>query len=185
MLAREEKRREEDRAPNGPRLCGWCKGVGHNKRTCPTLRRDREDKRLEIKDWRDRFCEVAEQHGFGLGSLMKIKNPDRIESLWDRQHVEDQIARGEIYGFVSKFSGKKLSPKLEQRNQSCVQITFTSGKTAWSYLPGNFSELLSSKAHCKYDIVGKIDASSIRWCFDHDWRMGSDMVNELLGLEDN
>ena len=148
------------------------------------MRRDRSNKRQEIKDWRDRFCAAAEQYGFGLGSLMKIKDLDQIEDSWDRSHAEDQVARGEIYGFVSKLIGKKLSPKLESRTQTCVQITFPNGKTAWSCLPEKFSELLSSRSKCNYDIVGVVDASSIRWCFDHSWRRGSDVVDALLGLED-
>jgi hypothetical protein len=151
------------------------------------LRRARAKKRLEIKDWRDRFCAAAEQYGFGLGSLMKIKDPDQIEDSWMRNHVEDQVGRGLTYGFVSGLNGKKLSPKLKTRSQSCVQITFPNGNTVWTSLPEKFSELLSSTASrskCNYDIAGKVDASSIRWCFDPSWRNGTDVVNTLLGLED-
>ena len=66
----ESKRRR--RETRGGRVCGYCKENGHNRRTCPTLKSDKERFAAMTSEVRVEAMAALREHGVGVGALLNI-----------------------------------------------------------------------------------------------------------------
>ena len=56
------------------RTCSYCTGEGHNRKTCPVLKDDKQFLVKKLATSRSQVLDVFEKEGFGVGSLIKMKD---------------------------------------------------------------------------------------------------------------
>lgn len=181
-LARQEARKKTQRA-SSPRVCGWCSESGHNKRTCRKLETDRRTKRRQIREWRKKFVSQCQAIGFGVGSLLKLRDPETVEDSYAANRLRELARDQGEYAIVTALSAQALDCRQADRATRCVMLRFPSGRSNRMNLPIEFKELLGSYYEPMFEVGGRIDASEIGKLFNSSWHSGSDTVDELVGNE--
>ena len=80
------------RATYGGRVCSYCQETGHNRRTCPALKKDREQFRSLTAKMRTEALAAMREHGLGPGALLMqddygTKIPHLVVGIqWDAMH---------------------------------------------------------------------------------------------------
>ncbi len=65
-----------------PRSCTYCHTLGHNRRTCETLKTDKQTAIERNSVWRKDYYMNIENHGLGIGAMLKMEDRTRKPSLW-------------------------------------------------------------------------------------------------------
>ena len=177
-IAREKK----EHAKNNPRVCGWCQETGHNKRTCQKLVSDRYEKSKEIRAWRKKFLIKAKEIGFGIGTLIKFQDPEKIENNWSQERVIDNIRSLGKYGVVVQLLPTELDSRQQNRSYRAMRVRFPNGKTVGFTLPVEFQGLMDDYAAPTMEIASPVDSSLLQDLFDRYWHQGQDTVDWHLGL---
>ena len=183
-FARHEKAKKENQAQRGPRQCSYCSETGHNKRTCSSLDTDRRNKKREIRTWRKKFVEQSQAVGFGIGTLLKLRDPDTVESGYMRDRILDQTNNSGQYAMVVALRADWLDCQIESNDRNCISLRMPDGKVRHANLPLEFTDLTYGHSSPLYEIAGRIDASGLGKLFDRNWHSGSDNVDRILGLDD-
>ena len=164
--------------PTNPRRCGYCKETGHNKKTC----HKRKDALIEIskkaRSWRTQFLECAKEVGFGLGALVKFKDPSFIENEYRRSRIEKLIQQNGDYAIVMKLQHDKLDHRQLFTPLPCMLVRFPSGKNTLFPLPLEFSDLLGKDRYGDnpmFEVVGKVKTSNFQNHFHQAWHQGVDV----------
>ena len=65
-----------------PRSCTYCHTLGHNRRTCATLKIDRTIATEKNATWRKDYYMNIDSLGLGIGAMLTIQDRARAPSLW-------------------------------------------------------------------------------------------------------
>ena len=65
-----------------PRSCTYCHTLGHNRRTCKTLKIDRSIATKKNAAWRKDYYTNIESIGLGIGAMITMLDRDSSPSLW-------------------------------------------------------------------------------------------------------
>ena len=57
-----------------PRSCTYCHTLGHNRRTCKTLKSDKYTAVERNAQWRKDYYMNIEKHGLGIGAMLKMQD---------------------------------------------------------------------------------------------------------------
>ena len=177
-IAREKK----EHAARNPRVCGWCSESGHNKRTCQKLESDRRSKCKEICAWRKKFLVKAQEVGFGIGTLIKFVDPEKIENKWSQERIVENVRKLGKYGVVIQLLSKDLDSRQADRSYRAMRVRFPNGTTQGFGLPIEFQELVDIHSEGTTEIAGPIDSTMVRNLFDSRWHQGRDTADWHLGL---
>jgi len=67
----------EKKSCSRKRTCSYCSAQGHNRKTCPVLKDDKHFLVKKLAQSRSQVLDVFEKEGFGVGSLVRLK-----EAYW-------------------------------------------------------------------------------------------------------
>ena len=173
--------------PKKLRKCGYCRITGHDRRTCATLKIDREDVTEKILDWRREFLNIAKESGYGIGTLMKIDETSPASTYRERR-TQATIEKHGRYGFVEKIYGHRMDHRQRDSyaNLASVRIKMPTGNFLVDRLPEEFNSIIAAEASSYerplFKIVGPTNADKLKHHFGASWVDGSDVCDEILGL---
>ena len=72
----------EKKSCSRKRTCSYCSAQGHNRKTCPVLKDDKHFLVKKLKESRSQVLDVFEKEGFGVGSLVQLKEAYWADADW-------------------------------------------------------------------------------------------------------
>ena len=167
-------------ANKSKRKCSYCSTEGHTKRTCEKLKLDRKAVAQKSSTWRAQFVTLCNDFGFGIGSLVKFIDPDKIDNNWRKGRIKAEIDHNGCYGIVVDFRNRDLDHRQITRYTQCVQVRFPNGSTKWYTLPVEFLSIIDSFAAPLIKIAGKTKKNSFINSVNNDWLLGLDSPDYFL-----
>ena len=184
---RRHKRRKETRLrASQERKCSYCGEQGHNRRSCPTLKKHRDYADLANAEARVGILEYLRKEGIGPGALMVVGerylDPDLAKysrrlgthlvtginwkaldfayfetGMSDREHPENQ----EVLSLVNLRTGEKsrmslLPDEYMQRKKREVELARETGEVPW----GLYTAVVVSPAEAVEPPQGWLDSRS-------------------------
>ena len=189
---KKKKARKAIRQEEGHRrYCGYCRGTGHNKRTCPQQQIDRTNVAQRNREFRKNFIKVCEKAGFGLGTLIERKpnlNAGRVRIEMSKATIKRHGSLAVITG----FEANRINCGLQiPQDRHVVRLRFPNGSTGAAPLPGEIQLALSQDPEDTvvnggfvWSIAGKINIKNLGKYFEYDWHQGTlGLDSQLPGLK--
>jgi len=106
--ANAEKRRKARAAGiKVDRKCTYCGETGHQRRKCPTLKKDSKKMVKAALEYRKYIRENLEEMGAGIGALLKVT---REENRWNERKEKHEYTPVSDYLMVTKIALDKMLP---------------------------------------------------------------------------
>ena len=183
---RHARRKEARLRASQDRKCSYCEETGHNRRSCPTLKKHRDYANLANAEARVGILEYLRKEGIGPGALMVVGerylDPDLAKysrrlgthlvtginwkaldfayfetGMSDREHPENQ----EVLSLVNLRTGEKtrmplLNDEYMQRKKEDVELARQTGEVPW----GLYTAVVVSPAKTVEPPQGWLDSRS-------------------------
>jgi hypothetical protein len=93
MVARYDAKKTRRKASGKSRKCSYCGVMGHNRKTCTTLKSDMFEVKARNSEYRKGLFNAMVKHGIFTGAIIKSDNHARCDELGTRWQVPMVIAR--------------------------------------------------------------------------------------------
>ena len=111
-LAERKRSRDEYKAARGistSRKCSFCFEPGHNRKTCPALKKEIEAIKKNVAEFRLWFKLNLIEKGYGVGAVVKMEHDPSFKSAYSAGYEKDAIAEmKKRHGLLGVIIGYKI-----------------------------------------------------------------------------